>query len=141
MLVLGLIYGDSSVMSTKRLFFKPCPEIKVLLRKISFCLLVTIKWRNRKSSLELRLGSTGCSINSKFFVFGGNDSNSCEYYCPQEDTWRPLLKMKEDRWLAEDDNTPANIYIEPFDGELTDEDSADEDEGGAIDNLSSNPGC
>ncbi|KAG1674095.1 Kelch-like protein 1 [Nymphon striatum] len=58
------------------------------------------KWRNRKSSLEKRDGSTGCSINNKFYVFGGRNSNSCEYYCPQEDTWRPLLKMKEERFCA-----------------------------------------
>ncbi|KAG1674096.1 Ring canal kelch protein [Nymphon striatum] len=25
---------------------------------------------------------------------------ACEYYCPQEDTWRPLLKMKEERYNA-----------------------------------------
>ncbi|KAG1696933.1 Ring canal kelch [Nymphon striatum] len=30
----------------------------------------------------------------------GMYSNSCEYYCPQEDTWRPLLKMKEERCNA-----------------------------------------
>ncbi|KAG1714696.1 Kelch-like protein 12 [Nymphon striatum] len=58
------------------------------------------KWRNRKSSLEERAGSTGCSVNNKLYVFGGQSSNSCEYYCPQEDTWRPLLKMKEERWNA-----------------------------------------
>ncbi len=39
--------------------------------------------------------------------------------------------------LLEEDNTPAVVYIEPNDGELTDEDSATEDEAGAIDNLSS----
>ncbi|KAG1672762.1 Calcium-activated chloride channel regulator 3A-1 [Nymphon striatum] len=50
------------------------------------------------------------------------------------------MNINEMLTLLEDDNTPANIYIEPVDGELTDEDSADEDEGGAIDNLSSNPG-
>ncbi|KAG1651905.1 Kelch-like protein 12 [Nymphon striatum] len=56
--------------------------------------------RNRKSSLEIRDGSTGCSVNNKFYVFGGGYLNSCEYYCPQEDTWRPLLKMKEERCKA-----------------------------------------
>ncbi|KAG1714697.1 Kelch-like protein 1 [Nymphon striatum] len=58
------------------------------------------KWRYRKSSLENRIGSTGCLVNNKFYVFGGSESNSCEYYCPQEDTWRPLPKMKEERWCA-----------------------------------------
>ncbi|KAG1696932.1 Kelch-like ECH-associated protein 1 [Nymphon striatum] len=29
-----------------------------------------------------------------------SSSNSCEYYCPQEDTWRHLLKMKEERCNA-----------------------------------------
>ncbi|KAG1657555.1 Kelch-like protein 20 [Nymphon striatum] len=58
------------------------------------------KWRNRKSSLEIRAGSTGCSVNSKFYVFGGIASNSCEYYNPQEDHWRPLPKMKEERVFA-----------------------------------------
>ncbi|KAG1657556.1 Kelch-like protein 8 [Nymphon striatum] len=58
------------------------------------------KWRNRKSSLENRIGSTGCSVNCKFYVFGGYYSNSCEYYCPQENHWRPLPKMKEKRCLA-----------------------------------------
>ncbi|KAG1659819.1 Ring canal kelch [Nymphon striatum] len=76
------------------------------------------KWRNRKSSLEIRNGSTGCSVKSivsvlsayygwlyldisylgKFYVFGGDESNSCEYYCPQAAFWRPLPKMKEERW-------------------------------------------
>ncbi|KAG1668710.1 Ring canal kelch [Nymphon striatum] len=58
------------------------------------------KWINRKSSLESRHGSTGCSVNDKFYVFGGLKSNSCEYYCPQEDSWKPLTKMKEERFFA-----------------------------------------
>ncbi|KAG1654299.1 Kelch-like protein 1 [Nymphon striatum] len=58
------------------------------------------KWRNRKSSSEARDGSTGCSVNDKFYVFGGIMSNSCEYYCPQDDSWRSLPKMKEERWFA-----------------------------------------
>ncbi|KAG1649503.1 Kelch-like protein 8 [Nymphon striatum] len=58
------------------------------------------KWRNRKSPLENRDRSTGCSVNNKFYVFGGRYSNTCEYYCPQEDTWRPLHKMKEERMYA-----------------------------------------
>ncbi|KAG1649785.1 Kelch-like protein 8 [Nymphon striatum] len=56
------------------------------------------KWRNRKSSSESRWGSTGCSVNDKFYVFGGIESNSCECYCPQDDSWRSLPKMKEERW-------------------------------------------
>ena len=40
--------------------------------------------------------------------------------------------------ILEDENTPATVYIEPNDdvGQLTDEDSGDEDDGGLIDNLS-----
>lgn len=38
--------------------------------------------------------------------------------------------------MLEDEDTPAAVYIEPTNDELTDEDSAEEDEGGLIDNLS-----
>ncbi|KAG1714773.1 Kelch-like protein 28 [Nymphon striatum] len=58
------------------------------------------KWRNRESSLQPRCGSTGCSANGKFYVFGGYMSNSCEYYCPQQYSWKSLPKMKEERWFA-----------------------------------------
>ncbi|KAG1708500.1 Kelch-like protein 1 [Nymphon striatum] len=30
----------------------------------------------------------------------GLRSNSCECYCPQDDSWRSLPKMKEERWFA-----------------------------------------
>ncbi|KAG1669026.1 Influenza virus NS1A-binding [Nymphon striatum] len=58
------------------------------------------KWRDRKSSSELKNGSTGCSVNDKFYVFGALLSNSCECYCPQDDSWRSFPKMKEERYLA-----------------------------------------
>ncbi|KAG1654298.1 Kelch-like ECH-associated protein 1 [Nymphon striatum] len=38
--------------------------------------------------------------HDKFYVFGGNLSNSCEYYSPHDDSWRSLPKMKEERIYA-----------------------------------------
>ncbi|KAG1661157.1 Kelch-like protein 12 [Nymphon striatum] len=47
-------------------------------------------------------------------------SNSCEYYCPQEDTWRPLLKMKEERCYAGScyDNNKFIYVVGQFDVEI-----------------------
>ncbi|KAG1669024.1 Kelch-like ECH-associated protein 1 [Nymphon striatum] len=35
-----------------------------------------------------------------FYVFGGDESNRCDCYCPQDDSWRSLPKMKEERLYA-----------------------------------------
>ena len=40
--------------------------------------------------------------------------------------------------MLEDENVAANIFIEPNDGGVTDEDSGDEDGGGFLNNLSGN---
>ena len=40
--------------------------------------------------------------------------------------------------ILEGKDLSADIYIEPNDGDITDEDSADEDDGGLLDNLSGN---
>ena len=38
----------------------------------------------------------------------------------------------------EETSAMAIVYIEPNDGEITDQDSVDEDDGGVVDNLSGN---
>ena len=40
--------------------------------------------------------------------------------------------------MIEDENFPAEIYIEPNNGEVTDENSGDEDGKGLLDNLCGN---
>ncbi|KAG1651908.1 Ring canal kelch protein [Nymphon striatum] len=65
---------------------------------------------DRSSQILRRPMATDPQTN-KFYVFGGMNSNSCEYYCPQEDTWRPLLKMKEERCMPVVAMTTINLFM------------------------------